>query len=181
MNVLSRAILFATIAHSEQSRTDGSPYVVHPIRVYDMVRMYTRDYDILCAAILHDTVEDTEVTLSQISGEFNDKVAEYVDQLTNKYSDHLEHEAKLSATEEHCKHISMEAAHVKLADRWDNLNDLKSWKPARILRYCENTEAMLRGLGDRIPVSMIQVKFDIEHRVAALRLKHAFATTGSGT
>lgn len=84
MDKLGSAIRMASVAHEGQFDKGGSPYILHPIAVLYKVMQYTSDQDILCAAILHDVVEDTSVSLSQIEAEFGPIVRDYVDILSKQ-------------------------------------------------------------------------------------------------
>ena len=77
--LLDRAIVFAVRAHAgTESRGKGFPYIVHPLEAMEIVATMTPDQELLAAAALHDTVEDTDVTIAQIQTEFGDRVAELV-------------------------------------------------------------------------------------------------------
>ena len=84
MNVLDQALLVATEAHEGQERKHtGTPYVFHPIRVQGMARAFGLGEAAEAAALLHDTVEDTELTLDEVREMFGGEVAEMVWGLTN--------------------------------------------------------------------------------------------------
>ena len=77
--LLDRAIVFAVRAHAgTERRGKGFPYIVHPMEAVEIVATMTRDQELLAAAALHDTVEDTDVSVEQIRDEFGDRVAELV-------------------------------------------------------------------------------------------------------
>ena len=77
--LLDRAIVFAVRAHAgTERRGKGFPYIVHPMEAMEIVATMTRDQELLAAAALHDTVEDTDVTIEQIRAEFGDRVASLV-------------------------------------------------------------------------------------------------------
>lgn len=77
--LLDRAIVFAVRAHAGTERRDkGFPYIVHPLEAVEIVATMTSDQELLAAAALHDTVEDTDVTLEQIRAEFGDRIASLV-------------------------------------------------------------------------------------------------------
>ena len=79
MNLVEKAICFAADKHSGAIRKlEGTPYILHPMEVAAIVGSMTRDEKIIAAAILHDTVEDTATTLSEIMEEFGPRVAELV-------------------------------------------------------------------------------------------------------
>jgi guanosine-3',5'-bis(diphosphate) 3'-pyrophosphohydrolase len=100
---LENALLLATKAHYGQLDKAGQPYILHPIAVMEMIRKEFAEHpkkipagvtldDLLIAALLHDTVEDTEVTLDQIDQEFGPVVREIVDGVTRRrdsWKDHI--------------------------------------------------------------------------------------------
>ena len=77
--LLDRAIIFAVRAHAGiERRGKGFPYIVHPMEAVEIVATMTPDQELLAAAALHDTVEDTDTTVEQIRAKFGDRVAELV-------------------------------------------------------------------------------------------------------
>ena len=77
--LLDRAIVFAVRAHAgTERRGKGFPYIVHPMEAVEIVATMTPDQELLAAAALHDTVEDTDVTIEQIRTEFGERVASFV-------------------------------------------------------------------------------------------------------
>lgn len=77
--LLDRAIIFAVKAHAgTERRGKGYPYIVHPMEAVEIVATMTADQELLAAAALHDTVEDTEVTVEQIRTEFGERIASLV-------------------------------------------------------------------------------------------------------
>ena len=78
-SLLDRAIVFAVRAHAgTERRGKGFPYIVHPMEAVEIVATMTSDQELLAAAVLHDTVEDTDVTIEQIQAEFGERVASFV-------------------------------------------------------------------------------------------------------
>ena len=83
--LLDNAIAFAVKAHSgTERRGKGFPYIVHPMEALEIVATMTSDQELLAAAVLHDTVEDTSVTIDQIRREFGDRIASIVDAESDK-------------------------------------------------------------------------------------------------
>lgn len=83
--LLDRAIIFAVKAHSgTERRGKGFPYIVHPMEAVEIVSTMTSDQELLAAAALHDTVEDTNVTIDLIRREFGDRIASIVDAESDK-------------------------------------------------------------------------------------------------
>ena len=77
--LLDRAIIFAVRAHAgTERRGKGLPYIVHPMEAVEIVATMTPDQEMLAAAALHDTVEDTDTTIEQIKAEFGERVASFV-------------------------------------------------------------------------------------------------------
>ena len=77
-----KAIYFAVRAHSGQTRKDGTLFILHPMEVAAIAGTMTKDVDVLCAALLHDTVEDTPVTADEILKNFGEKIANLVESET---------------------------------------------------------------------------------------------------
>ena len=78
-DLLDRAIIFAVKAHhNTERRGKGFPYIVHPMEAVEIVATITPDQELLAAAALHDTVEDTDVTVEDIRREFGDRIADLV-------------------------------------------------------------------------------------------------------
>ena len=77
--MINEAIKFASLAHMGMKRKgNNQPYIFHPLEVMSLVSMMTLDEEVLCAAILHDTVEDTDVSIEDIKENFSDRVASLV-------------------------------------------------------------------------------------------------------
>ena len=77
--MIDQAIRFAALAHKDMKRKGSAqPYIFHPLEVLNLVSTMTLDDDVLCAAILHDTVEDTGASLEDIRAQFNERIAKLV-------------------------------------------------------------------------------------------------------
>lgn len=85
--LINKAIYWARKYHSDQKRKSGEPYYFHPLAVAYMISDYNLKTDIIAASILHDLVEDTEVTIDMIQGTFGERIAEMVDRLTRDRPD----------------------------------------------------------------------------------------------
>lgn len=78
-DLVDKAIVFATQAHhGTERRGKGFPYIIHPLEAMSIVATITNDPDLLAAAVLHDTIEDTEVTYDDIKTEFSERIANLV-------------------------------------------------------------------------------------------------------
>ena len=80
--MLEKAFLFARDAHAGQCRKSGEPFIAHPVEVAIILADLRMDVESICAALLHDTVEDTKVTSEQVAEEFNPQIAQLVDGVT---------------------------------------------------------------------------------------------------
>ena len=107
--LLDRAIIFAVKAHAgTERRGKGFPYIVHPMEAVEIVATLTSDQELLAAAALHDTVEDTEVTVDQLREEFGDRIAALVASESDTF--------QVGVSEEDSWHERKEAAISRLAE-----------------------------------------------------------------
>jgi (p)ppGpp synthase/HD superfamily hydrolase len=124
---IKKGISFAKHYHGSQTRKSGEPYYSHPIIVAEMVANHMFREHVIIAALLHDTLEDTTLTLSEIESEFSPRIAEIVDRLTRKIDPATG--KKMSAGECLLKAHElgdMEAVLVKMVDRWHNTSTIGS-------------------------------------------------------
>lgn len=144
IDLLLHAIRFAAEKHRMQRRKDpeASPYINHPITVASVLyhEAGVRDLNTLVAAVLHDTVEDTETSPDELRAAFGDAVASIVLEVTDDRSLPKAERKRLQI--EHAAHLSPEAQQVKLADKIANLRDIASappsdWSLARRAEYFE--------------------------------------------
>lgn len=124
--LLDRAIVFAVRAHAGiERRGKGFPYIVHPMEAVSIVATMTRDQELLAAAALHDTVEDTDVTVEQIRVEFGDRVAALVaSESENKdcgVSKEESWHARKQAAIERLASASLDSKIVALGDKLSNM------------------------------------------------------------
>src|SRR5215469_1674600 len=80
--LLNRAYVFAMKAHGNQKRASGDPYFSHPLEVAGILTQYKLDHKSIATALLHDTIEDTDVTVEDIRDNFGEEVAHLVDGVT---------------------------------------------------------------------------------------------------
>jgi len=131
MREILQALQFAAHKHRDQRRKDpeASPYINHPIALANIlwVEAGIEDPQVVCAALLHDTVEDTETTEAELVERFGAKVAAIVMEVTDDTS--LERSRRKALQVEHAPHLSREAKLVKLADKISNIRDVASSPP----------------------------------------------------
>lgn len=132
LEALLSAIAFAADRHRNQRRKDveASPYINHPIALAHLLATTGGVSDIatLQAAILHDTIEDTETTYEELVEKFGQVVASVVAEVTDDKA--LPKLRRKELQVEHAPHKSQAAALVKVADKTCNLRDIASWPPA---------------------------------------------------
>jgi GTP diphosphokinase / guanosine-3',5'-bis(diphosphate) 3'-diphosphatase len=129
---LFQALAFAAHKHRDQRRKDAgaSPYINHPIALANLLvnEGGITDCAVLCAAILHDTLEDTETTYPELVSAFGREIADIVAEVTDNKS--LDASIRKAMQIEHAVHASPRAKLVKLADKICNLRDLAATPPA---------------------------------------------------
>ncbi len=124
--LLDRAIIFAVNAHAgTERRGKGYPYIVHPLEAMEIVATMTPDQELLAAAALHDTVEDTDVTVEQIRAEFGDRIATLVadesEERPQGVSDEESWHDRKRAAINHLANASHDAKIVALGDKLSNM------------------------------------------------------------
>lgn len=123
MSLKEKALEFATKAHEGQIRKlSKEPYIVHPIQVAKTLEQAGFSEELICAALLHDTVEDTAVTLDQIQKEFGPQIAEYVSSHTEDKTKSWEE--RKQHTIECVKTAPLEVKALIVADKLDNLRSM---------------------------------------------------------
>tara|TARA_B100000131_G_C17936323_1_gene540469 strand:- start:71 stop:580 length:510 start_codon:yes stop_codon:yes gene_type:complete len=147
-SIVDRALAFATIAHGEQKRKySGEPYIVHPIEVMEIVKTVPHDEAMLAAALLHDVVEDTEVTLAEVRQAFGEDVASLVDDLTDvSKPEDGNRKTRKALDREHSAQSSPRAQTVKLADLISNSSDILENDPKFAKVYLAEKELLLKVL-----------------------------------
>ena len=125
-SLLDRAIIFAVKAHAgTERRGKGFPYIVHPMEAVEIVATMTSDQELLAAAALHDTVEDTDVTVDRLREEFGDRIASLVASESDTFQEGVSeedswHERKQAAINRLAA-ASHDAKIVALGDKLSNM------------------------------------------------------------
>jgi len=131
--LLITALNFAANKHRNQRRknADASPYINHPISLANILcnEADVTDMNVICAALLHDTVEDTETTKEELVREFGQNICDIVMEVTDDKTIQDKYQRKQLQVE-HAAHISTSAKLVKLADKISNLRDVANDPPA---------------------------------------------------
>lgn len=150
--LLLEAVAFAAEKHRHQRRKDAhaSPYINHPIELAILLqREGITDPVTLCAALLHDTIEDTQTTADELRAAFGDEIARVVLEVTD--DKHLPKQDRKRLQIEHAHTLSKRARAVKLADKICNLQDIvrsppTGWSLARRREYFDWARAVIDGL-----------------------------------
>ena len=124
--LLDRAIVFAVKAHhNTERRGKGFPYIVHPMEAVEIVATITSDQELLAAAALHDTIEDTDVTVEQLRAEFGERIASLVhaesDQFTEGVSEEDSWHDRKQAAIDRLAAASHDAKIVAMGDKLSNM------------------------------------------------------------
>ncbi len=123
--LFDEAAKFAIEAHSgTERRGKAYPYIIHPMEAASIVASITNDQEMLAAAILHDTVEDTDVTLEQIRDRFGDRVASLVQHETAPIEETMSWRAKKTIQVEQLANASYDSKVVALGDKLSNMRGI---------------------------------------------------------
>lgn len=160
VSTLIDAVAFAAHKHRDQRRKDvaASPYINHPIALAQVLANEggVTDLVALCAAVLHDTVEDTDTTEAELIERFGPEIARTVMEVTDDKS--LDKAQRKVLQIEHAPHMSHAAQQVKLADKVSNLRDILASPPAdwsgerkqAYFDWAANVVAGLRGANPKL-------------------------------
>mgnify|MGYP002625650092 CR=1 FL=1 len=128
MDLIERAYRYADGKHKDQLRKSGEPYIIHPIAVAGILADLGMDSQSVAAALLHDTVEDTDVTKADIERDFGDEIAQLVDGVTKLAK--VPTETKAEAQAENIRKMLLAMSNdirviiIKLADRLHNMRTI---------------------------------------------------------
>ncbi|MFF9317355.1 RelA/SpoT family protein [Streptomyces sp. NPDC014735] len=162
LSILHRAYLLAESSHRGQMRKSGEPYITHPLAVTLILAELGAETTTLTASLLHDTVEDTEVTLDQVREQFGKEVCYLVDGVTKlekvDYGAAAEPETfrkMLVATGDDVRVMS-----IKLADRLHNMRTLGVMRPEKQARIARVTRDVLIPLAERLGVQVLKTELE---------------------
>jgi len=159
-----RAYFYAEQAHDGQRRKSGEPYVTHPLAVAGVLSEMHMDHQSLMAAMLHDVIEDTEISYEGIESQFGKPVADIVDGVSKLT--HLEFETKAEAQAENFQKMVLAMAEdirvilVKLADRLHNMRTLGAMPPDKQRRIARETLDIYSPIAARLGMRDLQVELE---------------------
>jgi GTP pyrophosphokinase len=166
---IEKAIKMATQAHEGQLRKTGEPYTVHPLATQKILEEWNMDEDTQIAGLLHDTVEDTELTLAEIEKEFGKDVAFLVNGVTKlgrarkSMRDLSEY---LPETSDNLLKLLIATGRdirvliIKLADRLHNLRTLSALPPAKQQKIARESLEVFAPLADRLQMGQVRVEIE---------------------
>jgi len=162
--LVEKAFNYAEIAHTGQKRNSGDPYIIHPVEVAMILADLEMDTASICAALLHDVVEDTEITFINILSEFGEEIALMVDGLT-KLS-RIDFQSREEAQVENLRKMFMAMAKdirviiIKLADRLHNMRTLQYQSEAKQKEIARETMDIFAPLAHRLGI--FKFKWELE-------------------
>jgi GTP diphosphokinase / guanosine-3',5'-bis(diphosphate) 3'-diphosphatase len=183
---LQSAYHFSEAAHQGQFRQSGEPYITHPLAVANILAQWHLDSQALTAALLHDVMEDTAVTKTEISRNFGKPVAELVDGVSKL--DRIEFETHERAQAENFRKMLLAMARdvrvilIKLADRLHNMRTLEAVEPRKRRRIARETLDIYAPIANRLGLNSIYQELEDlsfkhlypdRHRVLAKAVKAA--------
>jgi RelA/SpoT family (p)ppGpp synthetase len=169
---IQRAYTFAFIAHDGQKRKDGSAYISHPVAVAKIVAELKMDHDSVCAALMHDVLEDCDVQKTVLEKNFGKDVANIVDGVSKLGKIHMQNKAETNANNFQKMALAMandvRVILVKLCDRLHNMRTIDFMPRHKQIIKSKETLEMFAPLALR--VGMIDIKNELEDR--AFRCLH---------
>lgn len=160
---LQYAMSFSEKAHLGQTRATGEPYIIHPLEVCLILSEYQADLTTLICALLHDVVEDTDVSLSEIEQYFGTQVTFIVDGLTKFEKGEYEKEEYIAINMEKLLSTAMHdirVAVIKLADRLHNMRTLAIKRIEKKIPYANETLLFFSPLAEKIGLYKLQEELE---------------------
>ena len=164
--VIDKAFAVANRQHAEQKRSSGEPFIIHPVAVAKIVLEYGMDYQSVAAAMLHDTVEDTDLTLEDVKAEFGDEIAALVDGLTKLGKVPLDIKDKEEQQAENIRKMLLAMSEdirviiIKLADRLHNIRTLNFVAPQKRRDKALETLEIYAPIAHRLGIRAIKEELE---------------------
>lgn len=175
MSLIRKGFAFAEMAHINQKRKAGDPYITHPLAVASIVCDELKlGVNPIIAALLHDVVEDTNHTIEEIKAGFGSDIAFLVDVLTKKKRDKYETSKQVDNFQQMLNsiHYDIRALLIKLSDRLHNMRTLKSMKPEKQIKIAGETDYFYAPLANRL--GLYKVKSELENLSLQYRSPHEY-------
>ncbi|MBR5738924.1 MAG: bifunctional (p)ppGpp synthetase/guanosine-3',5'-bis(diphosphate) 3'-pyrophosphohydrolase, partial [Lachnospiraceae bacterium] len=165
LSLVEKAYRVAKEAHRDQKRKSGEPYIIHPLNVALILAELELDKESIIAGLLHDVVEDTDVTYADVKREFCEEIADLVEGVT-KVTQIDWGMDKEDIQAENLRKMFMAMAKdirvilVKLADRLHNMRTYQYWSPETQKRKAKETMEIFSPVADRLGISKIKIELD---------------------
>lgn len=164
LSLIEKAFALSSRAHKGQKRASGEPYLIHPVEVADILAQMKLDSTSIAAGLLHDTVEDTLVSLEDVRQSFGDEVANLVDGVTKlskiKFSSKEEKQAENFRKMILAMASDIRVVLIKLADRLHNMRTLSCLSVDRQQRVATETQEIYAPLANRLGIQWIKVELE---------------------
>ena len=163
--LIKKAYEVACRQHKDQKRKSGEPYIIHPLNTAIIIAEIEMDKEAICAALLHDVVEDTNMTLDEIREMFGDHVALLVDGVTKLTQLSLDVD-KIEIQAENLRKMFVAMAKyirvvlIKLADRLHNLRTLQYQSKAKQIEKATETMEIYSPLAERLGIMKLKIELD---------------------
>ena len=164
MDLIDRAVEYADVKHKRQKRKDGSPYIIHPLAVAEIVTEMGLDVDAVLGALLHDCIEDTDASHEDIEKLFGTTVAELVEGVTKLTR--ADFSSSEQAQMENLRKMFMAMSKdirvvlIKIADRLHNMRTMQYQTPEKQVKKCRETMDIYAPLAHRL--GMQKIKWELE-------------------
>lgn len=162
--LIDRAVAYAKNKHADQKRKDGSPYIIHPLAVAEIVAEIGLDTDAILGAILHDCIEDTDSTYDEISRQFGATVASLVEGVTKltrvEYSTLEEQQMENLRKMFMAMNKDIRVVLIKICDRLHNTRTMEYQTPAKQISKSRETMDIYAPLAHRL--GMQKIKWELE-------------------
>ena len=163
-NMITRAFVFAEQAHREQRRKNGDPYIGHPVAVACIATELKLDEEAICAALLHDTVEDTDATFEELTELFNQDIADLVDGVTKlskiRFRSKEERQAENFRKMVLAMSKDLRVILVKIADRTHNMRTLQHLPLAKAQGIARETMDIFAPLANRLGLGAFKTELE---------------------
>ena len=165
ISMIEKAYKISQEAHKEQKRKSGEPYIIHPLCVAIILADLEMDKETIAGGLLHDVVEDTKMTLDDLTREFGAEVSFLVDGVTKLTQLNWDKD-KVEIQAENLRKMFLAMAKdirviiIKLADRLHNMRTGQYWKPEKQKEKARETLEIYAPIADRLGISKIKIELD---------------------
>ena len=164
MAIIDKAVEYANAKHQYQKRKDGSPYIIHPLAVAEVIAEMGLDLDAILGALLHDCIEDTDASHEEIAKLFGETVAELVEGVTKltRANFSTSEQAQMENLRKMFMAMSKDirVVLIKIADRLHNMRTMQYQTPEKQVKKCKETMDIYAPLAHRL--GMQKIKWELE-------------------